>query len=81
MDAFDTSRRPNTGLLLETVVVAELERRNATIGYVKTHSGFEVDFHSRFSDGSEELIQVCADVSSSETQGRELRALREAARE
>lgn len=79
--AFDVSGRINMGHALETVVIGELERRKAVVGYVKTQSGYEVDFHARFLDGREELIQVCADLSSDDTRERELRALREAAQE
>jgi predicted AAA+ superfamily ATPase len=79
--AFDSGGRTNVGRALETVVLIELERRRAEIGYVKTPSGFEVDFHTHFPDGREELIQVCADLSSEETGERELRALQEASRE
>lgn len=79
--AFDISGRTNTGHSLETVIVGELERRKAEIGYLKTASGYEVDFHARYFDGTEELIQVCADISSDETREREIRALRDAAEE
>jgi predicted AAA+ superfamily ATPase len=78
---FDSGGRTNVGHALETVVLIELERRRAEIGYVKTPSGFEVDFHAHFPDGNEELIQVCADFSPEETRDRELRALEEASRE
>ena len=40
-----------------------------------------MDFHARFLNGKEELIQVCADPSSEETREREVRALQEAAQE
>ncbi|MGH8008446.1 MAG: ATP-binding protein, partial [Candidatus Binatia bacterium] len=56
--AFDRSGRANIGHALETVVFNELERRKAEVGYVKTREGFEVDFHARFPEGSEALIQV-----------------------
>jgi hypothetical protein len=79
--AFDVAGRTNEGHALETVVLGELERRKAEVGYVKSSSGFEVDFHARFLDGKEELIQVCADLSSADTQDREVRALREASGE
>jgi uncharacterized protein len=79
--AFDTSGRANTGHALETVVLNELERRRAEVGYVKTRDGFEVDFLVRHAAGGEELIQVCADLSSRDTAARELRALDAAAEE
>jgi hypothetical protein len=40
-----------------------------------------VDFLVRYLPGGEELVQVCADPSASETLARELRALTEAASE
>lgn len=78
ISAFDSSGRTNVGHALETIVLGELERRKANVGYVKTTSGYEVDFHARFLDGREELIQVCADISVEQTKERELRALEEA---
>lgn len=79
--AFDASGRANTGHALETVVLNELERRGAELGYVRTAGGFEVDFLARFADGRQELIQVCADLADAATRERELRALADAARE
>jgi predicted AAA+ superfamily ATPase len=75
------SGRANVGHALETVVLNELERRKAELGYVKTAGGFEVDFHARFLAGGGELVQVCAAPSVENTMDRELRALSEAARE
>lgn len=79
--AFDASGRANVGHALETVVFNELDRRRAETTYVRTQSGFEVDFHVRHLAGGEELIQVCADLSSAAAPERELRALAEAAAE
>ncbi len=76
--AFDLSGRTNTGHAIETLVVHELQRRKADIGYVRTTKGYEVDFYARFPDGKEELIQVCADTGSAETIEREIRALKDA---
>jgi len=75
---FDRSGRPNTGHTLETAVLIELERRRYEVTYVRTPSGYEVDFLARDAEGNEELIQVCADASDPDTAGRELRALCEA---
>jgi uncharacterized protein len=66
--AFDASGRSNLGHALETVVLNELERRAAEVGYVKTPEGLEVDFLARHPAAGEELIQVCADLSSLQTQ-------------
>ena len=79
--AFDRSGRANLGHALETVVLHELERRKAEVGYVKTEGGLEVDFHARFADGREELIQVCADLTAPGVRERELRALAAAVKE
>jgi len=79
--AFDTSGRSNLGRALETVVLNELERRKADVGYVKTSDGFEVDFHVRHLAGDEELLQVCADPTAADTMDRELRALQAATAE
>ena len=79
--AFDASGRANAGHALETVVHNELDNRRAETTYVRTRSGFEVDFHVRHPAGGEELIQVCADLSSAAVRERELRALAEAAAE
>lgn len=73
--AFDASGRANTGRSLETAVFNELERRDAEIGYYKDSQGCEVDFLARYVDGSQELLQVCADASDPAVLAREMRAL------
>jgi predicted AAA+ superfamily ATPase len=78
--AFDSSGRTNLGHALETVVLNELERRGAEVGYVKEEEHLEVDFLARHPVTGEELIQVCADVTAETTLARELRALDRAAR-
>jgi hypothetical protein len=77
---FDRSGKANRGQALETCVFLELERRGAEIAYVKTASGFEVDFLARYADGRQQLIQACADLDAPETLERETRALLDAAR-
>lgn len=79
--AFDAGGRTNQGHALETVVLNELERRKADVGYVKTIDGLEVDFLVRYPGGGEELLQVCADLSAPETRARELRAMTAAAKD
>ena len=76
---FDRSGRSNIGHALETVVFLELRRRGAQISYVRTTGGFEVDFLVRGPDGSENLVQVCADLDAPDTFRREIRALEDAA--
>ncbi len=74
---FDRSGKANTGHALESVVFTELQRRGAEIAYVKTASGFEVDFLARYPDGTEELIQVCRSIDDPDTRERETRALQD----
>jgi hypothetical protein len=76
--AFDRSGKANTGHLLETVVLIELERRSAEIGYVFTPGGFEVDFLATEPAGRQMLIQLAADLSDKATREREFRALADA---
>jgi predicted AAA+ superfamily ATPase len=70
--------RSNIGHALETAVFIELERRRASVTYVRTPEGREVDFLARSPGGDVELIQVCADAAAVATLDRELRALKEA---
>ena len=79
--AFDASGRSNIGHSLESAVLNELDRRGADVGYVRTGNGLEVDFLARYPGDGEELLQVCADVSSEGTLAREVTALDEAARD
>lgn len=60
---------------------AVIGMRRAEAGYVKTADGLEVDFLARHRLAGEELTQVCADLSRSDTLARELRPLAAAARE
>jgi uncharacterized protein len=78
---FDRSGKANTGHALETTIFIELQRQRAEVAYVKTASGFEVDFLACHADGSEDLIQVCASVDDPDTLSREVRALQDAATE
>ncbi len=73
----------NRGLLLENVVFLELLRRRQTVNYyADPHGKHEVDFVSRDPETRQvELIQVCADLSRTETRDRECRGLCHAARE
>jgi len=76
---YERSGRANLGHALETVVLIELERRGAEVGYVRTPSGYEVDFHARMPDGTRWLLQVCATATAADTLERETRSLAEAA--
>lgn len=78
---FDRSGKANLGHALETAVFLELYRRGAEVSYVRTASGFEVDFHVRHVEGREELIQACASIDQPTTLAREIRALHDAAKD
>ncbi len=78
---FGSTGKDNTGHALETIVLLELERRRMSVTYVRTDKGNEVDFLARHPSGTQELIQVCASLSSVETYEREVRALVEAKRQ
>jgi predicted AAA+ superfamily ATPase len=78
---FDRSGKANLGHALETAVLLELDRRGAQSAYVHTMSGYQVDFHARFIEGHQELIQVCASLDDPDTREREIRALQKAAEE
>ena len=75
--AFSTKQEPDSGKLLENNVFVELKRRQAEISYMRTSSGYEVDFIARYPDGRVQAIQVSADVSNPQTLERECRSLRE----
>ena len=78
MALFDAADKPNTGHALETIVLHECLRRGAQVAYVRTASGYEVDFLATRYDRSQTLIQVCADLHDAATWEREVRALQEA---
>jgi len=78
---YNRTGRVETGHVLETCVLLELERRGAAVDYVRTKAGFEVDFLARYPGGREVLIQACADLSEDAARDREIRALREASEE
>ncbi len=78
---FDKSGGANLGHAFETCVLLALDRRGAEVAYVRTASGFEVDFLAEYPDGSQELIQVCSDLDAPATRERETRALLDAAGE
>jgi predicted AAA+ superfamily ATPase len=78
---YERTGRASLGHALETVVLLELERRGCEIDYVRTGDGHEVDFFARNPEGGAILIQVCADLSDTDTYAREVRALTAAAAE
>ena len=78
MALFNAADNPHTGHALETMVLHECLRRGAQVAYVRTASGYEVDFLATHYDRSQTLIQVCADIHDAATLEREVRALQEA---
>jgi len=76
--AFSPAAGLDRGRLIENIVACELARRCRDLAYVRTDSGFEVDFLATGFDGAQSLIQVAANVSSAKTLERETRALLEA---
>lgn len=75
---FDRSGRANLGHALKTCVFHDLKRRGWEVAYVRTKSGFEVDFVARRPGRRTALIQVAAEVAGAAVRERELRALGEA---
>ncbi len=63
-----------TGHLLETLVFLHLRRQSEDISYCRDEDGTEVDFVFEGPDGPA-LLQVSADITSSDTRKRELQAL------
>jgi predicted AAA+ superfamily ATPase len=77
---FYTAPRPfPIGHALETCTLIELMRRKAEVYYLRTPSGYEVDFATLTPEGETQLIQVCTDLTDTATHAREVRALLEAA--
>ncbi len=79
--AFSPAVSLNRGHLVENIVACELARTSRELAYVKTASGFEVDFLATDFEGNRRLVQVAADISSPTTFEREIRALAEAGKE
>ena len=71
----------NIGQLIENAVFLELKRREKEIYYWKDYSGKEVDFVVKEGLDVGQLIQVCYDISGSETKERELKSLIKASNE
>ncbi len=76
---------PNYGRLLENVVFVELMRRNykpeLDLFYYRTRNNREIDFVCRKAYQTEQLVQVCYDMTSPKTLKREIDALLEASSE
>lgn len=79
--AFSPVTGLDRGRLIENIVACELARGSRELAYVKTSSGFEVDFLMTDFEGRRRLVQVAADISSPKTFDREIRALIEGGKE
>ena len=66
------------GHFLENLVFLELNRRNYRVEYVLTPIGYEIDFLCTSIDGKQILIQVCDNISDTETYKREITAIKDA---
>ena len=75
----------NTGKLIENIVFCELLRRNykpnIDIFYYKTKNGKEVDFVLKQATKINKLIQVCYNISDTNTKEREIKSLLTASEE
>lgn len=76
---------PNNGKYLENLVFTELIKRgsesNREIFYYKTRNDREVDFVLRKGTETVELVQVAYEISNSDVEQREVKALTEASQE
>lgn len=76
---------PNSGKLMENLVFTELVKKgnepNRELFYYKTRNDREIDFVIKNGHEVVELIQVAYDVSSSDVEEREVKALVEAGKE
>lgn len=76
---YERAGREHRGRALETAVLLELERRGYSVEWVRTESGWEVDFLAEQPGARSLLLQVSLDTSADETWEREVRALAEGA--
>lgn len=76
--AFSPAPGLDRGRLQENIVACELARVSRDLAYIKTPSGYEVDFVATDFEGRRQLIQVASDISSPAAFTREIRPLLEA---
>lgn len=76
---FDRSGREQVGRALETAVLLELLRRGWEVSWLRTVSGWEVDFLAHRPGDRPVLVGVSLDTEAPGTWDREVRALAEAA--
>lgn len=80
LDAYHTGITDDNGAFLENLVYLALRRRGFNLGYYETKQGHEVDFVYR-DDSTIVLVQAAWTLEQPTTREREIRALREAARD
>jgi len=71
----------NFGRLYENIVAVELKRRKKECYYWKNTEKEEVDFVIKNDSKVSQLIQVCYDISDSDTKKREIKALLKASKD
>jgi len=84
INALSTKFARNLGRLYENLVFITLKRKkglNSQLFYWKNQSGKEVDFVIKKGLKIKQLIQVCYDLSNSETKKREVKSLLKASKE
>ena len=81
INSISTKFSNNFGRLYENLVAVELRRKRKECYYWKNNEKEEVDFILKNNAKIEQLIQVCYDISESDTKKREIRALLKASKD
>ena len=81
INSISTKFSNNFGRLYENLVAVELRRKRKECYYWKNNEKEEVDFILKNNAKIEQLIQVCYDISESDTKKREIKALLKASKD
>ena len=81
INSISTKFSNNLGRLYENIVAVELKRRKNECCYWKNIEKEEVDFVINNDSKARQLIQVCYDISETDTKKREIRALLKASKD
>ena len=81
INSISTKFSNNLGRLYENIVAVELKRRKKEFCYWKNIEKEEVDFVIKNDSRAGQLIQVCYDISETDTKKREIRALLKASKD
>ncbi len=81
INSISTKFSNNLGRLYENIVAVELKRRKKECCYWKNTEKEEVDFVTKNDSKIEQLIQVCYDISETDTKKREIKALLKASKD